>query len=136
ALADGQVVAVIEGGVLDGAVVDARTVGGAQVAHVAGVALAPHLAVLARNADVWDLQVGVVRPPDHDRLFRDVDTLAQPLPVNHHQAHGALLGLFRAGADDRPASGAGFVAASVHGHPLAGASIAQPLPVWVGLTSP
>src|SRR5690606_35768943 len=90
-------------------VVQPGRIGGAEVAQPVGIALAPHLAVPARDRLVRDVQVGFLGAADHHRLVVDVGALAQAFAVDDHHA----------GRTRRPAAGAGAELGELGGRGIA-----------------
>src|SRR5690606_38242579 len=131
AFADGNVVAVGEDALRDRRVVEAGGVGRAQVADAVLVAVAPDLAVLARDALVGDAQVGFLRTPDQHARGVDVGASAEPGAVDHDHAGRTRHRAMRAVAEQGALRGFGWAVAVVHvaaggaglqcsGNPMAG----------------
>ena len=114
ALAQGDVVAVDQRRLRHRRIVQPGGVGGAEVAHPVGVAVAPELAVQARDAVVRDVQVGLLRAAHAHPGGVDVRTPAQAFAVDHHHAGRARRGRPRTVAQDGPLRGGWIV--GVPGH--------------------
>src|SRR5690606_35429221 len=94
---------------LDDALAHAGRVGGTQVTHQVGVALAADLAMQPRDARAADAERGLAGSPDDHGLVADVGTQAESFAVDHDHARWRRRNLRWAAAGD------GRLVVDVHG---------------------